>query len=167
METHEPEMLAPGPGIDEILARWRYDRSNLIEMLQDVQEKYRHIPLEQARALCGELDIPLSQVFHIASFYKGFTLEPRGRYPISVCTGTACHVNGGTRIMDNVMRDLGLSEEGEVTGEMLFSVESVRCVGCCGLAPVVLVGDEVMGRTSTAAVNRRIKRIRRAEQRRQ
>jgi NADH:ubiquinone oxidoreductase subunit E len=151
------------PTIDAILTRWNHDRSNLIEMLQDVQEHYHHIPRPQARILAEELDVPLSNVFHIASFYKGFTLEPRGRYPISVCTGTACHVNGGTRILENLMHELRVSGEGQVTRDRLFSVESVRCVGCCGLAPVVLVGDEVCGRTSTTEVLRRLRKIRRSE----
>ena len=150
--------------LGERLTRWKHDRSNLIEMLQDVQEHYRYIPPREARALSEELDVPLSHIFHIASFYKGFTLEPRGKHPVSVCTGTACHVNGGTRILDNIMHELGLSSEGEVTPDMLFSVDSVRCIGCCGLAPVVLVGDEVHGRTSTIKVIRRLKKIRKSEQ---
>ena len=94
--------------LDNILTHWKRDKSNLIEMLQDIQERYRHIPAQVAGTLAEELDVPLNRIYHIATFYKGFTLEPRGKYPISVCTGTACHVKGGTRILENIMRDLGV-----------------------------------------------------------
>jgi len=157
-------MEAQGAKLDEIIGRWKRDRSNLIEMLQDVQEEYRYIPLEVARNLSDELAVPLNRIFHIATFYKGFTLEPRGKYPISVCTGTACHVKGGTRILENIMRDLGVEKEGEATPDQLFSVESVRCVGCCGLAPVVTVAGEVHGHTSSMKVSRIAKKRRKSEQ---
>ena len=147
-----------------ILERWKRDESNLIEMLQDVQEQFRYIPREVAVQLCDELDVPLSRVFHIATFYKGFTLKPRGKYPVCVCTGTACHVKGGTRILENVMRELGVTEEGEATKDLLFSVESVRCLGCCGLAPVVTVGGEVYGLTSSVKMNKVLAKYRKAEQ---
>ena len=150
--------------VDTIVDHWKADNSYLIEMLQDVQEQYHYIPKDVAEKLAEELDVPLSYIFHIATFYKGFTLEPRGKYPISVCTGTACHVKGGARILDNIMRYLGVSKEGEATKDMLFSVESVRCLGCCGLAPVVTVGDEVYARSSSLKAQKTIKKIRRSEQ---
>jgi len=150
--------------LDHIVDRWKRDSSYLIEMLQDVQEHYRHIPQEAAHKLSQELDVPMSRIFHIATFYKGFTLEPRGKYPVCVCTGTACHVKGGTRILDNVMRDLGVKEEGKATPDLLFSVESVRCLGCCGLAPVVTVGGEVHGRTSSVKVSKILSKTRKSEQ---
>lgn len=150
--------------LDEIIGRWKRDRSYLIEMLQDVQERYRHIPVQVARNLSDELGVPLNRIFHIATFYKGFTLEPRGKYPVSVCTGTACHVKGGTRILDNIMRDLDLEKEGQATSDLLFSVESVRCVGCCGLAPVVTLAGEVHGHTSSVKMSRIVKKRRKSEQ---
>jgi NADH-quinone oxidoreductase subunit E len=149
---------------DEIVDCWKHDSSYLIEMLQDVQEHYRYIPQEVALRLSDELDVPMSRIFHIATFYKGFTLEPRGKYPICVCTGTACHVKGGTRILDNVMRDLGVQKEGKATQDLLFSVESVRCLGCCGLAPVVTVGGEVYGRTSSVKVSKILNKTKKSEQ---
>ncbi len=150
--------------VDTIVDHWKADNSYLIEMLQDVQEQYHYIPKDVAEKLAEELDVPLSYIFHIATFYKGFTLEPRGKYPISVCTGTACHVKGGARILDNIMRYLGVSKEGEATKDMLFSVESVRCLGCCGLAPVVTVGEDVYARSSSLKAQKTIKKIRRSEQ---
>lgn len=147
--------------ITEILGRWRYDPANLIEILQDVQERFRHIPYEAAQRVSWELEVPLSRIFHIATFYKEFTLEPRGKIHISVCTGTACHVKGGSRILENIMRDLGVDEEGKATPDGLFSVESVRCLGCCGLAPVVAVGQDVQARTTSVKVGKLVDRLRR------
>jgi NADH:ubiquinone oxidoreductase subunit E len=149
--------------LDDILTRWKRDSSYLIEMMQDVQEYHRHIPQDVARKLSDELDVPISRIFHIATFYKGFTLEPRGKYTVSVCTGTACHVKGGTRILENIMRDLGLEREGQATRDQLFSVQSVRCLGCCGLAPVVTVGEDVYGGTSSVKMNKILRKYRKAE----
>jgi NADH:ubiquinone oxidoreductase subunit E len=133
-------------------------------MLQDVQEHYLHIPQQVARQLSEELDVPLNRIYHIATFYKGFTLEPRGKYPVCVCTGTACHVKGGTRILENLMRELEVEKEGQATKDGLFSVESVRCLGCCGLAPVVTVGGEVHGLTSSVKMNKVLSKYRKANQ---
>lgn len=157
-------MEAQEAKVDEIVGRWKRDRSYLIEMLQDVQEHYRHIPEQAARRLSDQLDVPMNRIFHIATFYKGFTLDPRGKYPVCVCTGTACHVKGGTRILDNIMQELGVEKEGETTQDLLFSVESVRCLGCCGLAPVVTVDGEVHGRTSLSNVRKVVGSRRKSEQ---
>jgi len=156
-------MQAQETKLDEIIVNWKHDRSYLIEMLQDIQEHYRHIPQPMAKRLAAELDVPLNRIYHIATFYKGFTLEPRGKYPVAVCTGTACHVKGGTRILENIMRDLELEREGQATKDMLFSVESVRCLGCCGLAPVVTVGGEVYGDTSSVKMSKILNRRRKQE----
>jgi len=157
-------MEAQEAKLDEILTHWKRDKSNLIEMLQDVQEHYRHIQPQVASILAKELDVPMNRIFHIATFYKGFTLEPRGKYPICVCTGTACHVKGGTRTLENIMRDLGVEKEGQATQDQLFSVESVRCLGCCGLAPVVTVGGEVYGNTSSVKMKKILNKRRKKEQ---
>jgi len=106
----------------------------------------------------------MNRIFHIATFYKGFTLEPRGKYPVCVCTGTACHVKGGTRILVNIMREMGVEKEGQATKDQLFSVESVRCLGCCGLAPVVTVGGEVYGDTSSVKMKKILNKRRKKEQ---
>jgi len=156
-------MEAQEAKVDEIVDHWKHDESYLIEMLQDVQEHFRYIPQHAAHRISDQLDVPMNRIFHITTFYKGFTLEPRGKYPVCVCTGTACHVKGGTRILDNIMRDLGVAKEGEATQDMLYSVESVRCLGCCGLAPVVTVGGEVFGDTSSVKVSKILDRRRKAE----
>ncbi len=157
-------MQAQEAKLDEIIVKWKRDRSYLIEMLQDVQEHYRYIPQQVARQLATELDVPLNRIFHIATFYQGFSLQPRGKYPVAVCTGTACHVKGGTRILENIMRDLELEQEGQATPDGLFSVESVRCLGCCGLAPVVTVGGEVYGDTSSVKMIKILQRQKKKKQ---
>jgi NADH:ubiquinone oxidoreductase subunit E len=124
--------------LDDILTHWKRDRSNLIEMLQDVQEHYRHIPSQVADTLAEELDVPLNRIFHI--------------------------VKGGTRILENIMRNLGVEKEGQTTEDQLFSVESVRCLGCCGLAPVVTVGGEVYGNTSSVKMKKILDKRRKNEQ---
>jgi NADH:ubiquinone oxidoreductase subunit E len=151
--------------VETIVDRWQQDESNLIEILQDVQEQYRYIPDFVAQALSEELDVPVARIFHIATFYKGFSLEPRGKYPICVCTGTACHVKGGTRMLENTIRELGVDKEGQATEDGLFSVQAVRCLGCCGIAPAATVGQDVHGRTSSAKLSRIIKKIRESETR--
>lgn len=156
-------MEAQKAKLDDILTHWKRDKSNLIEMLQDVQEHFRYIPPQIAGTLADELDVPLKRIFHIATFYKGFSLKPRGKHTICVCTGTACHVKGGTRILENLKRELSV-EEGGTTEDLLFSLESVRCVGCCGLAPVVTVDGEVYGDTSSVKVNKILNKQREAEQ---
>ncbi len=155
-------MEAQKPELDNILIRWKRDKSNLIEILQDVQKHYRYIPPHVAGTLSEELDVPVSRIFNIATFYKGFTLKPRGKHTVSVCTGTACHVKGGTRMFENLKRELGV-EEGGTTEDLLFSLESVRCVGCCGLAPVVTIDDEVYGHISSVKLNKTIEKYRKAD----
>jgi NADH:ubiquinone oxidoreductase subunit E len=155
-------MEAQTTELNNILTHWKHDKSNLIEMLQDIQERYRHIPPQIANTLAEELDVPLKRIFHIATFYKGFSLKPRGKHTICVCTGTACHVKGGTRILENIKRELSV-EEGGTTDDLLFSLESVRCVGCCGLAPVVTVDGEVYGDTSSVKVKKILDKQRKNE----
>ncbi len=112
---------------------------NLIPVLQDIQAQYRYLPEEALRAVSRRLRLPLTEVFHVATFYNSFSLEPRGRHLVRVCLGTACHVRGGQRILEKILRDLALPPGGGTTADLDFSVEPVRCLGCCALAPVVRV----------------------------
>jgi len=95
----------------------------------------------------------LSRTYSLATFYRAFSLKPRGKYPISVCTGTACHVQGAVKILEQIQRELGI-KEGETTPDMKFSVGSVRCLGCCGLAPVVTIGKNLHGKVPLARVSK-------------
>ncbi|KPL19530.1 MAG: hypothetical protein AMJ92_02730 [candidate division Zixibacteria bacterium SM23_81] len=147
--------------IDRILERYRGDSSALIAILQDVQEEFHYIPEEVAIRITEELDVPLSRVYSLTTFFKAFSLTPRARYPINVCLGTACHVKGAPRILEKLERDLGI-KTGQTTPDRTFGLEAVRCVGCCGLAPVVTVGEDLYGQVEPAQLSRILKKYKEA-----
>lgn len=148
--------------IIQILERYKSTKENLIAILQDIDSEYRYLPEFILRFLSYKLEIPLSQIFNIATFYTAFSLIPKGKYKISVCLGTACHVRGASRIMQTVERDLNI-KVGETTKDMLFSLEAVRCLGCCGLAPVVTINDELYGKMTMVKMNKVIEDIKKKE----
>lgn len=131
--------------IQRIVAKWEAREDCLIEILHDVQEEYNYLPREALTALSEQVEVPLSKVFSIATFYKGFSLTPRGRFWIGVCMGTACHVQGADIILASFERELGI-KVGEMDKSRDFSLDVVRCVGCCGLAPVVTVNQDIYGK---------------------
>jgi len=130
---------------DEIMARYHYQDSALIAILQDIQKRFNYLPQELLRYIALRMDVPLTRVYGISTFYKAFSLKPRGEHLIDVCLGTACHVRGGMNILEKLERELGV-KNGETTYDEKFSLKSVRCVGCCGLAPVVVIDDEFHGK---------------------
>lgn len=140
-----------------IIKKWRSDREYVIEMLQDVQDEYRHLPREALEVLNHQTGVPLADLYHIATFYKAFSLEPRGKYEIRVCTGTACHVKGAPRLIEAFERELGIVE-GETTSDKLFSLEGVRCIGCCSMAPVITIGPDLYGEARPSQVPRLLKK---------
>ena len=127
-------------------------RESLIPILQAVQNKFGFIPPEAIKEIASFLDIVPGEVFGVATFYNQFRFVPPGKHPIKVCLGTACHVRGGNIILEEWERRLGI-KEGEVTEDREFSLDRVACVGCCALAPVAVIGDEVHGRLSPSAIN--------------
>lgn len=129
----------------EIVDRHGRDAAKLIPILQEVQEEYRYLPEEVLTFLATSLDIPPARVYGVATFYSHFTLEPRGKYTIRLCDGTACHVRQSIPILEALRVALGLDEKKQTTPDMLFTLETVSCLGACGLAPVVVVNDEVHG----------------------
>jgi len=131
--------------IAKLMTNNKDGRGTLVPLLQDINIEYGYLPENILKYVSSELDIPLSQIYNIVTFYKGFSLTPRGRYIISVCLGTACHVRGGRKIMDALERDLGI-KAGQTTPDLNFTLEAVRCVGVCGLAPVVIVGEDFYGK---------------------
>lgn len=143
--------------VDEIIGRWNKDPEFVIEMLQDVQQRFRHLPAEALQRIAAVTRVTISRLYHIATFYKAFSLEPRGEIPIQVCTGTACHVRGSRRVLDSFARELDI-EPGHTTPDLRFSIEGVRCLGCCSLAPVVKVGEKVIGNLDSSKVARLLKR---------
>lgn len=137
--------------LTEIIEKYGSDTNAIVAMLQDIQEEYNYLPKETLTKLSEETDIPLSRILSVATFYKAFSLTPKGKHPINVCLGTACHVRGGARVMEKLERDLGI-ERGGTTEDLNFSLDEVRCLGCCGLAPVIMVGKDVHGKLSEATV---------------
>ena len=131
--------------LDSILDHFGRDPGQVIAILHRVQDRHRYLPEGDLRYLADRLSIPDSQLFHISTFYGAFSLKPKGEHLCSVCMGTACHVKGAPRIAARLERELGINM-GETTSDREFTLESVRCVGCCGLAPVVMVGDRFYGK---------------------
>jgi len=129
--------------IDEIIKK--NGSASLIVLLQEVQSHYRYLPEEAIVLLGKKLEVPLSKIFTLATFYRSFSLKPRGKNIIKVCLGTACHVKSGTNLFEKAQRDLSLSEEEMTTGDLTFTLEKVRCLGCCSLAPVVRINEDTYG----------------------
>ena len=123
----------------------RDDPGCLMPIMQKAQEIYGYLPIEVQTLIAEELDIPLEKVFGVATFYAQFTMSPKGKYRISVCLGTACYVKGSGVVMEKLEQTLGI-ESGEITQDGKFSLDDCRCVGACGLAPVVTINDDVYGR---------------------
>jgi NADH:ubiquinone oxidoreductase subunit E len=145
--------------LDAIVDKWNRDAAYSIEMLQDVQATFRHLPREALARISRATGADLGRLYHIATFYKAFSLEPRGELSVQVCMGTACHVRGAPRVMDALARELQIAP-GETTEDLRFTLEGVRCVGCCSLAPVVTVGRELHGEVNSSRVRRLLRRHR-------
>jgi len=131
--------------LDEILLEHNFDESALIGMLQRVQEEAGYLPVRALRHFCQRLGVPAARVQALSTFYKSFSLVPTGRHKVEVCMGTACHIRGGRQVLERLARDLGVPTSG-TTSDRRFTLESVRCLGCCSLAPVLRVGQKVYGR---------------------
>jgi NADH-quinone oxidoreductase subunit E len=129
----------------EIIDRHDRDPQKLIPILQAVQDEYRYLPEEVLTYVATSLGLPPARVFGVATFYAHFSLEPKGKYVVRMCDGTACHVRGSIPILDAVRRRLGVDAQKHTTKDMLFTVETVACLGACGLAPVMVVNDDVHG----------------------
>jgi NADH-quinone oxidoreductase subunit E len=130
--------------------------TSVIHILENVQAQYRYLPREALMLIQERYDIPLSQLYSIATFYHAFSLTPRGRHTIHVCTGTACHVRGAVQILNRLCSSLSI-EPGETTTDRHFTLETVNCLGCCALGPVAVMDDEYIGQLTTQKVDRLLK----------
>ena len=139
------------PELDEILARHKGERGSLIPVLQEVQSVCGYISQDAIKEISAALDIPATDIFGVATFYAQFHLKPRGRHVVRVCQGTACHVRGGAKILAEVEKELGIMP-GETTEDLRYTLEPVACLGCCGLAPVMMVDEETHGRLTADKV---------------
>lgn len=128
-----------------VLDRYERDSSRLIPILQAIQEEYRYLPEEIMTYVATALDISPAKVYGVATFFGHFSLEPKGKYVIKICDGTACHVKGSGNLIDTLRAELRLEEKRKTTTDMLFTLETVSCLGACGLAPVLLINDDVHG----------------------
>ena len=140
-------------GTNQILAKTNHQPSDLIGILQDVQREFGYVPRASLERISDDLMVPLSRVYTVATFCKAFKLQPTGKHIIKVCLGTACHIKGGPRLMQALESELGVKPE-EVTEDGLFSYEGVRCVGCCGLAPVIMVDEDFHGKLRPGDIKR-------------
>lgn len=135
--------------IDKIIDKYPNDPSSLIQVLLDIQHENRWLPEEALRRVSKKLNVPLNRIQHIITFYKAFSVVPKGRHEIHVCTGTACHVRGAPRLL-SAIQDLTGIKPGETDQDLKFSLETVNCVGCCALGPVMLVDGEYHGNMAPA-----------------
>ncbi len=133
--------------VREILEQYTTSKDNLIQILNEIQEKYGYIPKEAQLEISDYLKIPMAEIYGVITFYSRFTLKPKGKYNVSVCLGTACFVKGSQAILDRLKSRLNI-QEGETTKDGKFSIDATRCVGACGLAPVFTVNDEVYGKAT-------------------
>ena len=131
----------------EIAEKYTHDKDNLIAILNEVQVKYGYIPKESQLTIAEYLDMPLAEVYGVITFYSRFTLIPKGKYNVSICMGTACFVKGSKELVERAKEKLGI-EEGQTSEDGKFSLETMRCVGACGLAPVFTINDEVYGKAT-------------------
>ncbi len=147
-----------GNSVAEIVDRYGGKKSLIVSILQDIQAEYRYLPKEALREVCERLEIPESQIFSLATFYRTFSLEPRGEHLVHVCVGTACHVRGAPRILEKIERRLNV-KSGETTEDQSFTLETVNCVGACALGPVVIVDGEYHGQMTSKKVDSIYKNI--------
>ncbi len=129
--------------VDSILEESGYKQQMIISMLQDIQEHYHYLPREVFPYLAEKLEMSEARIYSIATFYENFSLEPKGKYVIKICDGTACHVRKSIPILERLRQELGLSESKKTTDDLCFTLETVSCLGACGLAPVLTVNDVV------------------------
>ncbi len=137
----------------EVIAEHKDDKGALMPILQKAQEIYGYLPLEVQSIIAEELDIPVEKVYGVVTFYAQFSINPKGRYKISVCLGTACYVKGSGNVYNKLMEKLGI-KGGEITPDGRFSLDACRCIGACGLAPVLTVNEDVYGRLTVDDIDR-------------
>ena len=146
------------PQVRTIIQRYGAKKEALIPILQDIQTEYNWLPSDAIKEVAKELGVSLIDVYGIVSFYRAFSLKPRGKHIITVCLGTACHVRGGTRIVDELSRELNI-ESGETTGDRKFTLETVNCLGCCAIGPVMVMDKEYYGGMTSSKAKGLVKKI--------
>ena len=149
-------MICDADKIKTVVNRYSNNRDSLISMLQDIQAEERYLPEEALREVASQLDLPLIQVYGVATFFKAFSLEPRGEHLVSVCMGTACHVRGAPAVLDEAKRQLGI-EVGETSQDRKFTLETVNCLGACALGPIMVIDNKYHGQMGPGKVKKVLK----------
>jgi NADH-quinone oxidoreductase subunit E len=144
--------------VDQIVERNNCKRSALIPILQEIESVYNYLPTWALRRVSEKLGVPLIQVCGVASFYDAFHLTPTGEHIVRVCLGTACYLKGGSRVLESVEKELGI-KDGETTSDLKFSVQSVRCLGACALAPVMVISQQYFDKMMPMKVNKILKQV--------
>lgn len=145
--------------VKSFVTKYNKEKKALISILQDIQEEYNYLPQEALRIVSKTLSIPLIDIFGVATFYRAFSLEPRGRHLVTVCSGTACHVRGGAKILNEFEKKLKI-HAGETTEDRHFSLETVACLGCCAIGPVVAADGDYHAQTTIRKVDSILKKYR-------
>lgn len=138
--------------LDQLLDKYRGVKGSVIPVLQQAQEIFGYLPKDVLLKISEEINVPISQIYGVVTFYSQFHLEPRGQYIIRCCLGTACHVRGAALVFDEIKNKLGLNEGEVTTPDLKFTLESVACIGACGLAPCIMINDETHGRLTPEKV---------------
>jgi len=138
--------------VGQVLQKYQHDKSLLVDILQDIQAESGYLPKEVLTETSQGLGIPLSRVYSVATFFKAFSLKPRGRHLINVCMGTACHVRGAVKVLEKIEQELGI-KTGDTTPDLKFTLETVNCVGACALGPMVIIGEDYHGEMNPDAVS--------------
>jgi NADH-quinone oxidoreductase subunit E/NADP-reducing hydrogenase subunit HndA len=133
-----------------VIAERKSTQNPLIEVLRSAQEIFGYLPVEVQEFVANEMDIPVSKIYGVVTFYNFFTMKPRGKHVVNVCLGTACYVKGAAKVVSNMEEILGI-KMGETTADNLFTLSAIRCVGACSLAPVIVIGEDTFGRIETKA----------------
>ena len=149
--------------LDDILAAHDYNPSLVIAIMQEIQRNYRYLPQESLTYIAKKLNLPEAKIYGVATFYENFSLDAKGKYVIKICDGTACHVRNSVPILNEMRKILGLSENKITTDDGLFTVETVSCLGACGLAPACTVNDEVHPAMTPEKARELIKSLKEAE----
>lgn len=144
--------------VSKIIQKYNTDKSFLVPILQDVQKEFNYLPREALDAVSTILDLPLSRIFELATFYKAFSLTPRGRHQLSLCMGTACHVRGATLLQESIERGLNI-KAGETSEDLEFTFETVNCLGACALGPILVVDEEYQGQVTLSKTNKILKTL--------
>ena len=135
-----------------VIEKYKSDKSRLMTVMQEAQEIYGYLPFEVQKIISDGMDVPLEKIYGVATFYAQFALSPKGKYDVAVCLGTACYVKGAGKILEKFEKELDI-KDGECTEDGKFSIDATRCVGACGLAPVISVGEDVYGKVTEDMVS--------------